>query len=595
MGGLAGREVTNRRAGRAQALLGLCFAAGFSSVSGKAIHYAAFPSEMPVLASSGAPPVLAKSRPDIVDRNGRLLATDIRIYWLAANPKEIPHADEAAEKLAALFPDLDQAALSRKFRDKSSRFEWVKRGLVPDQAQAVQMLGIPGLTILPTVQRAYPAVNEAAQIVGITNIDNEGIAGIERYIDRQLAAQVTPVSLAKRPIVRLSLDLGVQHVVTEELAQAMQRYRAGAALGIVLDVRNGEVLASVSLPNFDPNRREQTVDDNRRNRVVNDIYELGSVFKSFTIAMALDQNVTSRYERFDTSPLRMGHFVLHDAHTAREPVTVEDIFVHSSNMGAARIAEAAGIARQRHFLESLGLFEKLDTEAGTTRKPVFPGVWRSTNAMTIAYGHGIAVPPILFTAAMAAIVNGGRHVKPTFLLAESGADEMTERVIRPETSALMCELMRLTVQRGTGRRAAVAGFDIGGKTGTALKVKDGRYTHDVVNSFIAVLPAAEPKYLILVTLDEPKPGEGNMNEAAYNAVPAAGAIIKRIGAMLDIVPAPRFDEMAATSYEQAGRNNPQRAVIRKSPYETSGFSQGYSAYRQREPARGLGYSRVNGR
>jgi cell division protein FtsI (penicillin-binding protein 3) len=595
IGGVPEREDANRHARRAQVLLGLCFATGFAGVSGKAIHYAAFPSEMPVLAASAAPPVLAKSRPDIFDRNGRLLATDIRVYWLAANPREIPHADEAAERLAALFPDLDQAGLSRKFQDKSSRFEWVKRGLVPREAQAVQMLGIPGLTILPTVQRAYPAINDAAEIVGITNIDNEGITGIEKYIDRQLAQQVTPVSLAKRPIVRLSLDLGVQHVFTEELARAMQRYRAGAALGIVLNVRNGEVLASVSLPDFDPNRREQTVDDNRRNRVVNDIYELGSVFKSFTVAMALDQNVTGRYERFDTSPLRMGHFVLHDAHAAHQPMTVEDIFVHSSNMGAARIAEAAGVARQQRFLESLGLFEKLETEAGTTRKPVFPSTWRPANAITIAYGHGIAVPPILFTAAMAAIVNGGMRIKPTFLLAEGGADEMAERVIRPETSALMCELMRLTVQRGTGRRAAVPGLDIGGKTGTALKVKDGRYTHDVVNSFVAVVPAADPKYLILVTLDEPKPGEGNMNEAAYNAVPAAGAIIKRIGPMLDIVPARRFDEIAATSYEQAVPNRPQRAVIRKSPYETSGFDQGYSAYRQREPASGPGYPGANGR
>src|SRR5215469_9650656 len=431
IGGLPGREGVSRHARRAQALLGFCFVAGFTGVSAKAIHYAALPGEMPVLAVSGAPPVLAKSRPDIVDRNGRMLATDIRVYWLAANPREILHPDDAAEKLAALFPDLDQAALSRKFNDKSSRFEWVKRGLVPDQAQAVQMLGIPGLTILATVQRAYPAVNDAAQIVGITDVDNEGITGIEKYIDRQLAGQVTPVSFGKRPIVRLSLDLGVQHAFTEELDQAMQRFKAEAALGLVLDVRNGEVLASVSLPNFDPNRREQTVDDNRRNRVVNDIYELGSVFKSFTIAMALDQDVTSRYERFDTRPIRVGHFLLHDPHGPHAPMTVEDIFIHSSNMGTARIAEAAGVARQRRFLESLGLFEKLETEAGTTRKPVFPSVWRPANAMTIAYGHGIAVPPILFAAAMAAIVNGGVRIKPTFLLAESAADETAERVIRP--------------------------------------------------------------------------------------------------------------------------------------------------------------------
>jgi len=379
----------------AQVLLSLCFVAGFGAVSGRAIFYAEFPSEMPMLASSGAPPALAKARPDIVDRNGTILATDIRVYWLAANPKEIPHADEAAEKLAALFPDLGQATLSRKFHDKSSRFEWVKRGLVPNQARAVHALGIPGLTIMPTVQRAYPAGNDAAQILGITNVDNEGMSGIEWYIDQKLAGQVSPASLERRPFVKLSLDIGVQHALAEELSEAMQRYKAEAALGLVLNVKNGEVLASISLPGFDPNRRGEAKDENRRNRIVTDVYELGSVFKTFTIAMALDAGVADRYSRFDTSPLRMGHFLLRDAHAAREPMPVEDIFVHSINTGAARVAAAAGMERQQRFLESLGLFEKLETEAGTAPKPVFPVTWRPANAMTIAYGHGIAVPPIV--------------------------------------------------------------------------------------------------------------------------------------------------------------------------------------------------------
>ena len=196
-----------------------------------------------------------QSLPDIVDRNGTLLATDIRIYWLAANPREIPHADEAAEKLTAIFPDLDQGALSRKFHDKASRFEWVKRGLTPYQATAVHALGIPGLTLLPTVQRAYPAGNEAAQILGITNVDNEGMSGIEWYIDQKLMGQLTPASPEKRPYLKLSLDVGIQHALAEELSQAMQRYQAQAALGLVLNVRNGEVVASLSLPGFDPNRR----------------------------------------------------------------------------------------------------------------------------------------------------------------------------------------------------------------------------------------------------------------------------------------------------------------------------------------------------
>ncbi len=590
IGGAPGREGAAKRARVAQTLLSLCFLAGFVAVSGRAILYAEYQGEMAMLASAGAPPGLARNRPDIVDRNGTLLATDIRIYWLGANPREMLHADEAAEKLAALFPDLDQGALSRRFHAKPGRFEWVKRGLTPNQATAVHRLGIPGLTILPTVQRAYPAGGDAAQVLGITNADNEGLSGVEWYVDQKLMGQLTPASLERRPYLKLSLDIGIQHAVGEELAAAMQRYNAIAALGLVMNVKNGEVLASLSLPGFDPNHRGEAGDESRRNRIVTDVYELGSVFKTFTVAMALDAGVAGRYDRFDTSALRMGRFLLQDAHAKREPMTVEDIFVHSINTGAARIAEAAGVDRQRAFLESLGLFDKLETEAGTAPKPVFPTVWRPANAMTVAYGHGIAVPPIIFASAMATIMNGGERVKPTFMLADAPGDAgKAEHALKPETSALMRDLMRLVVERGTGHRAAVAGMDVGGKTGTALKVKDGHYTHDVVNSFVAALPVADPQYLVMVTLDEPKPEtEGMLSEAAYNAAPTAGALIKRIAPMLNIVPEPRFDETAATPYEQAGSHAPKRAVLRKAPNETSGFDPGYPEYRERERAPGSG-------
>ncbi len=351
-------------------------------------------------------------------------------------------------------------------------------------------------------------------------------------------------------------------------------------LGLVLDVRNGEVLASASLPDFDPNRREQAAEQNRQNRVVTDVYELGSVFKSLTIAMALDQGVANRYELFDASPLIVGNFFLRDPHATRQLMSVEDIFIHSSNTGAARIAMAAGMNRQQAFLKSLGLFEKIETEAGTSPLPVFPKVWRPTNAITIAYGHGIAVPPLLFAGAMASLVNGGDRIKPTFLLSEKGSDEKGQRLMLPQTSDVMRDLMRLVVERGTGRRAAVPGIGIGGKTGTALKVKEGRYTHDVINSFVAAFPIDAPKYLLMVTIDEPKPEEpGKINEASQNAAPTAGAIIKRIAPMLDILPTPRFDEAAATPYEQAAPRERQR-FYRRNPYEISGFNQGYSAYGQ---------------
>lgn len=580
LGGSSTAESAVKNARRAQALLALFFVCSFTIIAGRIIHYGASANDLPVLAAATGPTALAKNRPDIVDRHGRLLATDIRVYWLSAHPKQIVNADDAAEKIAALFPDLNQAALAKKFRDKTSRFEWIKRGLTPKQAEAVHALGIPALTLLPTVQRVYPAGNEAAHILGITDVDNEGRSGVEWYIDQKLASQLTPTSLADRPIVKLALDLSVQHVLTEELSHAMDLYRAQAALGLVLDVRNGEVLASASLPDFDPNRREQAAEQNRQNRVVTDVYELGSVFKSLTIAMALDQGVANRYELFDASPLTIGNFFLRDPHASRQMMSVDDIFIHSSNTGAARIAMAAGMVRQQAFLKSLGLFEKIETEAGTSPVPVFPKVWRPTNVITIAYGHGIAVPPLLFAGSMASLVNGGERIKPTFLLSEKGSDEGGQRVILAQTSVVMRDLMRLVVERGTGRRAAVPGIDVGGKTGTALKVKEGRYTHDVINSFVAAFPIDAPKYMVMVTIDEPKPEEpGKINEASQNAAPTAGAIIKRIAPMLDILPTPRFDEAAATSYEQAAPRERQR-FYRRNPYEISGFNQGYSAYGQ---------------
>lgn len=583
VGGDRDRDVAARNGRRAQVLVWLLFSGAFAGLTAKVIQYAVYSGEMPMLAVASGPPMLAKSRPDIVDRNGRLLATDIRVYWLAANPKQIPQADEAAEKLAALFSDLDEAVLAQKFRNKASHFEWVKRGLTPKQADAAHALGIPGLTILPTVQRVYPAGNEAAHILGVTNIDNDGMSGIEHFIDQKLLLQLTPASLSDRPIVKLALDLGVQHVLTEELSEAMTRYQAKAALGLVLDVDTGEVLASASLPDFDPNRREQSAEENRQNRVVTDLYELGSVFKSFTIAMALDQGVAGRFDLFDSSPLPVGHTLLRDPHAKRDYLTVEDIFIHSSNTGTARIAMAAGMERQQAFLKSAGLFERIETEAGISPKPEFPKIWRPANAITIAYGHGIAVPPLLFASAFASLINGGTCIEPTFLLSEKGAGETGSRIIQPATSMTMRDLMRLVVEKGTGRRAAVPGLDIGGKTGTAIKLKDGHYGHEVINSFVAAFPISAPRYLVMVTLDEPKPEEpGKLNEAGYNAAPTAGAILKRIAPMLRIAPEPRFDGGQVSSYEQADLTARDGVPSRKYSHAIHGSDQGNSALGQSE-------------
>lgn len=528
-------------------LLAVVLVAGFVTVSLRVCLYGLSPQVAQSILAVSVPVHNARSRPDILDRNGQILATDIRVFWLHADPQHVVNADETAEKLLRLFPDLDAPALHAKLRAKS-RFEWVKRGLTPRQAELVYALGLPGLHLIPENQRVYPAGHAAAHVLGITNIDNVGLSGVERYIDQRPPAQFLNVSPGHRPFIKLSIDLGVQHAFAEELAKAKREYNAQAAFGVVMDVRNGEVIASVSLPDFDPNQRDQAISADRQNRVLTDTYELGSVFKAFTTALALDAGFVRREDRIDTgTPLNVGRFILRDKHGERK-MSVEEIFTRSSNTGTARLALMAGIPRQRAFLEALGLLTPLATEAGSSAPPAQPRTWRPANAVTISYGHGIAVPPLSFAAAAAAMVNGGTLVRPTFMLstARAGAGP---RVISPETSADMRDLLRLTVERGTGKRAAVSGVAVGGKTGTAQKVKRGRYSKDVVTTFFAAFPIAAPRYLVLVSFDEPRPTERTpRTEAAYNAAPAAGAAIARIAPMLGVTAFAQIDEPEPTSY-----------------------------------------------
>lgn len=522
----------------------LAFALGYGAAFAKLFFYASSEPARPSLAAS-VPIQHALSRPDIRDRNGQLLATDIKVYWLFADPEHVTDPDGAADHLVSVFPQLDRGELLRKLQSKS-RFEWIIRGLTPAQAERVHRKGIPGLHLLPERQRVYPAGRAAAHILGITDVDNRGLSGIERYIDGHFTLTGTQVPLGERPTLRLSLDLGVQYALAEELRSAMSLYRAEGAFGLVMDVHSGEVLASVSLPDFDPNHREEAIRKDRQNRILTDSYELGSVFKIFTVAMALEHGIARPLDLIDTgSPLQAGRYRLGGARNTR--MTVEDILVRSSNVGTARLALMAGRETQRQFLTSLGLLDPLQTEAGTSARPSEPDLWRPVNVMTISYGHGVAVSPLAFAGAVASIVNGGYRVRPTFLPATSPS--RGERVVSERTSRALRHMLRLVVERGTGKRAAVENFPIGGKTGTAQKVKNGRYTNDVLTSFVTVMPIDKPRYLLLVSLDEPKPtAAAARTEAAHNAAPTAGRIVKRIAPMLARQARTQIDEAGPTSY-----------------------------------------------
>lgn len=527
----------------------LCLLGGFAAVAWQLAAIGRHSAITSQLMSASEHTGYAQSRPDLVDRNGRMLASDIRVYWLYADPGQIINPDETLEKLSRVLPPHDMLGLRGRLTRKT-RFEWIKRGLTPKQAKAVHNLGLPGFKLIEEPQRIYPAGPIAAHVLGHTDVDNKGIAGIERYIDGHSELAIPPKEKGERAKIVLSLDIRVQHALHEELTGAMIRYQSKAASGLVLDVRTGEVLALAGLPDYDPNNREESLIKDRHNRIYADSYELGSVFKSYAVALSLELGNVGLQDEIDVlTPIRMGGFTLEDRHAKTRFMTVEDVFVKSSNTGAARLALEAGGGKLKGFFNALGLLEPMQTELGLTARALIPDPWREVNTMTASYGHGISVSPFAFAASTASLINGGTLITPTFLPVEPGAKVKGDRVVSEETSAKLRRLFWLTAERGTGRHAEAQEYRVGGKTGTAYKPEAGGYSDEVITSFVAGFPMDAPRYLALIVIDEPQPEKkGARNEAGYNAAPVAGQLIRRIAPMLGIAPSRKFDENRQASY-----------------------------------------------
>jgi cell division protein FtsI (penicillin-binding protein 3) len=534
------------RAGGAASLRSLFVAMAttlaFLAVGGQLIRLA-LKGQGEVSVAISEPIATTYARPDIVDRQGRLLATDIETHSLYADPAVVLDADEAVEKLATVFTDLDSEALRHQLSDRSRRFVWIRRGLSPAVAQRVHDLGVPGLGFRRELRRAYPAGGIAGHVIGSVDIDNKGQSAIERYIDDKVGVeQVASATPSDHPPVRLSLDVGVQHALEDELSSAMRRYRAAAAAGLILDVRTGEVLASASLPDIDPARPLASPEVDRVDRVSAGTYELGSILKTVTIAMALDNGQAGLDTMLDVAqPLEIGSHVVKDEHPLGRPLSVAEVFVHSSNVGAAMLALAAGTDRQREFLTRLGLTGRMDSERGMLGAPQLPERWDRAETITIAYGHGIALAPLQLAAAAAALVNGGTLVKPTFLRRLPGSEPRGERVVSARTSRMIREVMRrnVTDPAGTGRRAAVVGYDVGGKTGTAEMPGRGGYRrHAVIASFLGAFPMRDPRYVTLVSLFRPQPVAETKGRilAGLNAAPTTSRLITRVAPLLGMAP-----------------------------------------------------------
>ncbi|WP_349369259.1 penicillin-binding protein 2 [Salinarimonas sp.] len=532
------------------ALVMVCFAGLFAVVAGRLVMLGVQP-DVERSARGAASSEIGAVRPDILDRNGEILATDITMVSVYAEPRNVIDPDEATELLTAVFPDLDATRLRNELSTNRG-FIWVKREITPRQQAEVHALGIPGVGFLPENKRVYPNGVAAAHVLGFADIDNVGIAGIEQWIDARglvlKGEDIPPGETPELEPVRLSIDLRVQHAQRAELAAAMEKFSAIAAAGLVLDVRTGEIVSLVSLPDFDPNVPTDALQPDRINRINVGVYEMGSVMKAVTTAQALESGRFTINSVLDArGSLRFGRQTISDYRGENRPLTVPEVFIHSSNVGTARMALALGPQHQQDFLRELGLLGRLRTELAESAAPILPPRWGEINTATISFGHGIAVQPLAASMATAAMVNGGYLIPPTFLArSEDEAQALADQVISRETSEALRYVMRLNAEEGSARSAAIAGFFVGGKTGTAEKVVDGRYARDKrLNTFFAVAPADDPRYLFLTVLDEPKalPETHGFATSGWNAAPTTGKIIERVAPMLDIPP--RFEPPVA--------------------------------------------------
>lgn len=533
---------------KAKARIGLAviaFVAVYGIIASKLVMFAMI-SEGHGGRRSVAQDAMATARPDIVDRQGAIIATDVKMPSLFAEPRRLIDVDEATEMLTAVLPDLD--AKDMRERLSSGRgFAWLRREITPAQQREIHRLGLPGIGFLTENKRVYPNGPVVSHLIGHVNVDNQGIAGIEKWLDGQGLAALHMAGLAtdrlQKP-VELALDLRVQFALRDELAKARDKFSAKAAAGLMLNVNTGEIVAMASEPDYDPNNPREANDPTRINRLTTGVYEMGSTFKALTIAMGLDSGRMGLNTTFDARmPLRYGKFAINDYHAQRRVLSIPEIFTYSSNIGTARLALALGVDYHKAWLKKMGQLDRLRTELPESAEPIVPKRWGELNTVTIAFGHGLSVAPLQAVMGVAATLNGGLLIPPTFLKrSPEEARAMAQQVIKPETSIKMRYLMRLNAEIGSAKTANVDGYYIGGKTGTAEKVINGRYSKTkLLTDFMAVLPADKPQYLLLVMLDEPQATKETHGyaTAGWNAAPTASKVIARVAPLLDI--APRFD------------------------------------------------------
>lgn len=509
-------------------ILGIAYAAIFARLGYLGLQ-APPPSVMSLMQPSYA-------RPNIVDRNGVVLAMDIPAASIFAEPRKLLDVDETVEGLISVFPELNIQDLYKRL-DSDRGFVWIKRQVSVETRNRVWNLGLPAVAYREETQRLYPNGTLAAHILGSVNTDNVGIAGMEKWIDGQglqelRNAGLSPDSSALEPVA-LSVDLRAQFTLTDELRKAVEKFSAIAAAGLIMDVTNGEIIALASLPDFNPNIPIDALKPDRINRINVGTYEMGSTFKAMTTAMALDSGVFNLASVLDASqPLRFGRMAIRDYRGQNRPLNIPEAFIHSSNIAMGRMALGVGSEKHQDFLRVLGQLERLTTELPENAMPILPARWGDITTVTASFGHGIAVTPLQAAMGIASLVNGGDLIRPTLVKGASLAPRIIRRgVVSAQTGEALRFLMRLNAEIGSAKKADVPGYFIGGKTGTSEKVVNGTYSSDrVLTAFMGVAPANNPRYLFLTILDEPKPlpETYGFRTSGWNAVPVTGTIMTRV-------------------------------------------------------------------
>jgi cell division protein FtsI (penicillin-binding protein 3) len=501
--------------------------------------------------------IITASRPAILDRNGLEMAVDIRVPSLFAEPRRIIDVEEAVQKLRTVLPDLDEAWLRKRLTGDKG-FVWVKRELTPMIRDRIYQLGIPGLDFVVESKRFYPSGKEASHILGGVNIDNQGTMGIEKHMDDDSLAVLQATGLARdadMTPVNLSVDLRVQHALYSELQDSLTRYKAIAAAGVIMDIKTGEIIALASLPDYDPNNPSTLFQDyngkksDRFNRITSGIYELGSTFKTVTFAGALDSGMVRMTDQFDARfGVRFGRFTIDDFHGKHRVLSLPEVYKYSSNIGTIKIMQQLGKDGFRDFLTRIGMDKTVPFELPEMRSPKVPEKFSEIVAATASFGHGLSVSPLHMVRAMAAFMNDGNMVTPTmYRRSEDEARATYVPVVSEATSANIRYLMRLNAREGSGSRMnkTATGYRVGGKTGTAQKVVNGAYSSSLnFNVFASGFPLDDPRYAMVIIVDEPKAEEGltsNLNTAGYNAGEITGRVVQRVAPMLGI--APDFSEI----------------------------------------------------